>query len=391
MGEHKIVRENLRFGRYLRRIREDRKLSLDAVEEMTTGYPEPVTKSHLSRIENGRAVPTFPRMFALCQVYGVPISSMAERFETDLRRVESASVDGLTRGEIFERLTELRNCGRYDAALDITTGLMEQLRDQDAGFEMESSRRVAEWHVNCLVHLDRFETAKIQCENLLGVFPEDSRQHLNVLLSFIQCSYRLGRFTVALMGLHRVDTILSEHDWPPRVVGIVETVRGPAFFTMGVHDRAAECFERVIRTFGELGDPFEVCRARINLGTALIELGKLGAALRHLVNATRVAEKQKYTRLQALGLSCLAVVHYRKEDLESAEKYAIRSNGIARRQDYLSLVFKNSFYLWRCASRTNNRAAAVSHEKSLRALENRLRDDLPELEEYRRLREGGDR
>ncbi len=389
MGEHKIVRENLHFGRYLRRIREDRKLSLDAVEEMTTGYPEPVTKSHLSRIENGRAVPTFPRMFALCQVYGVPISSMAERFETDLRRVESVNVDGLTDDEIFERLTELRNCGRYDAALDVTTALMEQLRDRDAGFELESSRRVAEWHVNCLIHLGRFETAKIQCEDLLGLFPEDSRQHLNVLLSFIRCSYRLGRFTVALMGLNRVDAMLEAHEWPLRVVGVAESVRGPAFFTMGAYDRAIECFERVIRIFGDLDDQFEVCRARINLGTTLIELGKLGAALRHLVNATRVAEKRKYTRLHTLGLSFLAVVHYRKEDLESAEKYAIRSNVIARRQDYFSLVFKNSFYLWRCASRTGDRAAVVSHEKSLRALENRLRDDLPELAEYRRLREGG--
>jgi transcriptional regulator with XRE-family HTH domain len=121
MGEHRIVTENRHFGRYLRRIREDRKLSLDAVEEMTLGYPEPVTKSHLSRIENGRAVPTFPRMFALCQVYGVPISSMAERFETDLRRGSAMSVDGMTHDEIFERLTEFRNCGRYDSALDIPT------------------------------------------------------------------------------------------------------------------------------------------------------------------------------------------------------------------------------------------------------------------------------
>ena len=81
MSERQPREENANFGRYLRRIREDRRLSLDAVEELTLGYPEPVTKSHLSRIENGQAIPTFPRMFALTQVYGVPISVMAERFE----------------------------------------------------------------------------------------------------------------------------------------------------------------------------------------------------------------------------------------------------------------------------------------------------------------------
>ena len=51
-----------RFGLYLRRLRESRKLSLDAVEELAAGYPDRITKSHLSRIENGLAEPTFRRM-----------------------------------------------------------------------------------------------------------------------------------------------------------------------------------------------------------------------------------------------------------------------------------------------------------------------------------------
>ena len=389
MGEHRVVLENRRFGRYLRRIREDRKLSLDAVEEMTTGFPEPVTKSHLSRIENGRAVPTFPRMFALCQIYGVPISSMAERFETDLRRDGAPSVDGLTDDEIFERLTELRNSGRYDTALDMTTAVMEWVREKDAAFNNEFSRRIAAWHVNCLVHLGRFETAKIQCEELLGFFPADSEHHLNILLSFIRCSYRLKRHTVALMGLDRVDSILDSGDWTPRALGVVETIRGPALYTMGAYERALASFENAIRIFGEIGDQFEVCRARINLGSTLVELRKYGGASRHLVTGIKTAEQMKYDRLHALGLSHMAVVHYRQEDFDSTEKFAVRSNTISRKRNYVSLMFRNSFYLWRCASHKNDSAAVVSNEKSLRALVNRLRENLPEVEEYRRLLEGG--
>jgi len=75
VAEHDPLTESRRFGRYLRRIREERKLSLDSVEEMTLSYPERITKSHLSRIENGQAVPTFPRMFALSQIYGVCLLS----------------------------------------------------------------------------------------------------------------------------------------------------------------------------------------------------------------------------------------------------------------------------------------------------------------------------
>ena len=74
------------FGSYLKRLREVRRLSLDAVEELSVTFPEKVTKSHLSRIENGLALPTFPRLMAMSHIYGVPIASLAERYEIELRR-----------------------------------------------------------------------------------------------------------------------------------------------------------------------------------------------------------------------------------------------------------------------------------------------------------------
>ena len=98
--------DSRRFGRYLRCVREDRKLSLDTVEEMTTGYPDRVTKSHLSRIENGSAVPSFGKMFALSQVYGIPIAALAERFEMDLLREISPVEKPPTTAEAVQRLLE---------------------------------------------------------------------------------------------------------------------------------------------------------------------------------------------------------------------------------------------------------------------------------------------
>ena len=68
------------FGMYLRRMREERRLSLAAVEKMSSGLPERVTKSHLSRLENGQATPSFARMYTLSMIYGIPVSSLADRF-----------------------------------------------------------------------------------------------------------------------------------------------------------------------------------------------------------------------------------------------------------------------------------------------------------------------
>ncbi len=73
--------DNRRFGKYLRRIREERSLSLAAVEKMSHGLPERVTKSHLSRLENGLATASFAQMYTLSMIYGIPVSFLVDRFE----------------------------------------------------------------------------------------------------------------------------------------------------------------------------------------------------------------------------------------------------------------------------------------------------------------------
>ena len=185
MGEHRIVTENRHFGRYLRRIREDRKLSLDAVEEMTMGYPEPVTKSHLSRIENGRAVPTFPRMFALCQVYGVPISSMAERFETELRRGDSPSIDVADPKLFIGTLEELQKAGRHDSILSLTASAIESLSEFKTTDSETSSWTITIWHINAMIMLGHYESAKVKSEEVLSRTSSDSETHLKALICFV--------------------------------------------------------------------------------------------------------------------------------------------------------------------------------------------------------------
>ena len=115
MGQQQPVVEKKRFGRYLRKIREERRLSLDAVEEMSLELPERVTKSHLSRIENGQAIPTFPRMFTLSRIYGVPVSHLAERFELCIRAgMFPPDVGAKSIAEVLDDAKRLRVAGRHN-------------------------------------------------------------------------------------------------------------------------------------------------------------------------------------------------------------------------------------------------------------------------------------
>jgi tetratricopeptide (TPR) repeat protein len=388
MGDHEPQTEHRSFGHYLRRIRERRKLSLDAVEELSTGFPERVTKSHLSRIENGQAVPSFPRMFALSRIYGVPIASVAEKFETDLElEMYPARVAARPLAEILAEVDTLRESGRYPEALALVTAALEAPgADPSAGpgpLDAEAVKELRLYEIDCLVHLQRFESAKVEAERLLNRNDLSDKQRLWALLSFVTASYRLQRFTVARMGLEEVERELQAHDHPPRALAVTESIRGPALVAMGRFELAAAAFTRALEMFGELGDPFQTCKARVNLAQTLIELGEIHKARAHAREAARSAEQAGYDRLHALALSHLTVIHHRAEEPAPAESYALRSNAIARPREYISIMFRNCFYLREIAAQRGDLAAVRSNERTLKTYLGRVENDMPEAVSYR--------
>ncbi|MDQ7005797.1 MAG: helix-turn-helix transcriptional regulator [Acidobacteriota bacterium] len=72
-----------RFGTYLRALREARHLTLEEVERLTSNEVEPVTRSLLSRLENGKARVSTLKLLALARVYRVGLGQLAERLEID--------------------------------------------------------------------------------------------------------------------------------------------------------------------------------------------------------------------------------------------------------------------------------------------------------------------
>lgn len=385
MGARDPSAENKRFGKYLKSIREQRKLSLDAVEEMSLGFPERVTKSHLSRIENGQAVPTFPRMFALSRIYGIPIASVAERFETHLERdmrpedLAEKSID-----EIRAEAEKHGEAGRYREALVLVSAALERLvRSDDGPADRGAIIDLRLYEINCMVHLQRYESAKVECEKLLNRTDLSDRQRLWALLSFVTSSYRLQRYSVTHMALERVDKELGEHEHGARARAIAETIRGPALIAMGRQEEAAASFERALEMFQSLGDPFQACKARVNLAQVLIDVGDTRKARIHLRNAIAASEEAGYDKLKALALSHLVVVCHRAGEYEAAEAYALRANAIARPRDYLSIVFRNCYYLREIAERRGDGPALRSNDRTLKAYVSRVEADMPEVLRYR--------
>jgi len=70
-----------KFGEDLKKLREDRKLTLREVEEQAH-----ISNAYLSQVERGeRGVPTMKVLAKLAQVYGVPISLLNQKAEAQLK------------------------------------------------------------------------------------------------------------------------------------------------------------------------------------------------------------------------------------------------------------------------------------------------------------------
>jgi len=388
MGEQTVA-DRRRFGQYLRGVREDRKLSLDAVEELTGGYPDPVTKSHLSRIENGAAVPSFGKMFALSHVYGVPIAALAERFEVDLlREVAGHQVVPETTDAVLAHLKRLKLIGDYAAGIPYIAAAREAFREAiDAEPRLESSLSLYE--VDFLIHLERYELAKVKSEQILSRGRLDPHDRVMAMISFAICSYRLKRYSIAEMALDQVQASWSADVPDPRLAAMHHSVRGAVASATGRHEAAADAFREAIALHLDAGDPFESCRAQLNAASSLIDLGRINEATEYIRKALQSAEGGGYDRLKAIGLSHMAVICFRKDDLSAAESYALRSNVLARTREFLSVVFRNCFYLREIARRTGDSVATATNERTLRAYLHRVDPELVEAAMFRSETVGG--
>ena len=384
MGQQEPVPETIRFGKYLRDVREERRLSLDQVEEMSLTLSERVTKSHLSRIENGQATPSFPRLFTLSQIYGIPVSFIAERFELCLRAgtfpVE-ATVQPLD--ALLEEARKLRRQGRHGEALVLYEAMLErqvEIADDEQG-AWESEIRL---HcINCLIKLSRDATAKEQCERLLGHSGLTPRQQVVTLQYFAMCCYKMGKYTVALMALDRAEQELGALDDPDRLTPMLGVLTGNVHFSMRHFNRAADAFRSALELFRTAGDPFEACRTQLNLAAALIEIGRHDEARGLLKQALEEAERAGYDRQSAFALSHLAMLAFREDDMDGAEAHCLRSNRLARPREYVTILFRNCFYLWRIARNRRDEAGIKANERTLRTYLNRIEDYVPEAEEFK--------
>ncbi len=380
-----------RFGRHLRSIREARKLSLDAVEELASSYPEHVTKSHLSRIENGQAEPSFRRMYTLGRIYGVSVTSLSEQYELDLEReTRPAAASKLAPAEMLEEAHLLKQSGDYISALGLFEMLLECAPSVCPDMTPEESR--AQLSLNkstCLMHSGHYEAGREEAERALDLEGVSLHQQRMAYYLLATAAYRKGRLEIAAVLLERAMNVEGDAEHDDNIMAAILMTQGNIEGARDKWESATSCYERAARLYGEQSLEFDRYRARRNMGVSFLARGKLKKAREILMEVIVQTKKRGYEKQLALALGDMAILSWKDGDERMTETFGRQSNAIARPREYLSLVFQNCFYLWKVAEKAGNSAALKINLRTLKSYAARVDSSLPELKEFNEYLAGG--
>jgi transcriptional regulator with XRE-family HTH domain len=372
------------FGAYLKKLRETRRLSLDAVEELSATFPDKVTKSHLSRIENGLALPNFPRLMAMSHIYGVPIASLAERYEIELRRsMKPVELEGKSDEDVLKECEGLVYGGDWHEVLIRLWALADRARATERAQETLVDLKLKV--TLCLLKLGRYVFAKTQCEELLSGPKVAEPLRLRALQLYANACFRLQLHDVALWALDACEQGAHHAAVPTRFQADVVALRGNLYLDIGRPADALASYAKALTIYTAAGEAFEVLAVRLNIAIAEAECSRLDSAREMLEGLLSAIEAGQHERLRAQALSHLGTIAFRQGRMDAAEGYAIKSNSIARPREFNEIVFRNCFYLWQIAKSRDDDGSLRLNERTLKSYLARVEESLPEVDEFRRL------
>ncbi len=381
---------NTAFGRYLRILRERKRLSLDEVDSLSRSFPESINKGYLSRCENGRQRIAFSKIVALSRIYEVPTEVFAERMELDMEldRVGGPETEGKTFGELSELARKCIQSGAVWQAYGYS---------RDAGFvatTSELSPRFANHTEQLLISYMNIATTTISLGRTRFAQNE---------LHYIEQTQRLSPSMSAIL-LERLGVIHHRHkdyavsrDYLDRAIeagigcqanewiGFFYSSRAALAETEQDHELALELYQKAFRAMRDAGQEQEGARALYYLASNYFRTQRYNAAKRTILSAERYARRHRMDRTIAFLRILLGEV----EDAEGKSDLAARrwreAILIGRKNNDRLLRFKAELLLYRQALRRGKTAAARAIERRLKRLSPWVPENAEELLEFKKL------
>ncbi|PYT07348.1 MAG: hypothetical protein DMF49_08415 [Acidobacteria bacterium] len=374
---------NYRFGQYLKQLREERRLRLDQVEELSIPYQQRISPSYLSRCENGIADISLERLSILSKIYRTDIGLLVDRREQEreLASVVPVDVTDVTFEELRRRGMEFVERGELKAAFGYFRAAEERaaLETGDARSENVAKARLS--MAITLVRMARNKLAKEEAESALALMPTGSEDRHRTILVIAMCHLYLGNVNMASILLESLENKTSGMSAKDRADFLL--LRGNVQFSRKQYREAVKSYREASALYKEARGRTGQSRTLLNAANAYGKLRDYDRGIRQALRALELArsldDKQEIARdLQAIG-----TLQYRSGDHRAARATLYDCIEIARKGDYHDFLFAAYFYLWRIELAEGGKAAP-SIERALRSLLPKLDEELEEAEEFRK-------
>lgn len=354
-----------RFGSYLRALREGRRLTLDDVERLTLKDTEPVSRSLLSRLENGRAKLTTHKLLSLSRVYGIRLGTLAERFEVDheTEGLEDEDIDRWPLEKVLKTAAEVGRSGHVHRALLLYEHA--ETRGLETGAPTEIVQRARLGVARALYGSGRLRLARDLLEELLREpLPHTTRAYVLYLLTAVTLDLDLN--FVARAALQSLEEV--PRPWTEEIEAHAPSLRAQLLFNENKLDLALEAWLEALDAARNGDYPGAEERATGFLAAVERRRHRLPEAQRWIERCLRLCELHGHPQVQVTALTEAGRIFAARGRRDLARQNWSRARKLARKLDLRLELFLVYVELWRLAKAEKDESGERGALKSIRLL-----------------------
>jgi len=378
------------FGRYLRTLRERRRLSLDDVGALSRTFADPVTKSYLSRVENGRINLALSKMIPLSRIYEIPPEVLLERLELDMEldRVGGPATEGLDyseltlkgktaidRGYLWDAYAYFRDSVQVATSSAIFGGLRDHVEQLLCGFmNLSGAARKLGRAQFALYELKYIHTARALSGRLCPL-----------LMERLATAYLAMNDTNGAREWADAAIAEAEKNQHSEYLGYLYSSRARIALEASDPAGALSLFQKAFDAYRQTKRDSECAVTLYNLARTYFSLERYKSARRALASADRLAIPLQQLRTCALGRILLGEIEEIENKPSDAEQHWQEAVRMARQLSDKTIRFQAEYFLYKQALSNGRSLAARSIERRLHRASPWISQDVVELDAFRKL------
>ena len=380
------------FGKYLKILRDRRKLSLSDVATLTKSYPEPVGKGYLSRVERGLARVGFSKMVALSRAYEVSLDALGEKLALDLEVDElknAPSTSGKTFGELTEEAIAFSRKGSkwhfYAASRDALPRAAVDPLHGSYRTVGEQESRAALSHGIAARSTGRHNLALAEFDYVMAHLDALSDEALPIVFQQSAVAKRhVGALDAANALLDRA-IALAKATPEKKYLGDALETRAQCAGQVGDYASAIASYQETFAAYKAVDRQVDCARTMNNLAQAYFSARRYKAARRALGAADRLATELGADGIRARSRILLGEIEAVDGNTRAASDHWHDAIEITRRTQDSVVRFKAEFQLFKLAIDQRNVIAAQALGRRLNRMSPWISKSEPEIGEFLQL------